>query len=52
MESFYIEDDWKFATNFQLSFGVRWDYQQSYSNDGTTYVKFNNFETTWRRALA
>jgi len=43
-ESFYAGDDWKFARNFQLSFGIRWDYQQSYSNDGGTYLKFNNFD--------
>ena len=44
MESFYAGDDWKFAKNFQLSFGIRWDYQQSYGNDNSTYLKFNNFD--------
>ncbi|HEY2963140.1 MAG TPA: TonB-dependent receptor [Pyrinomonadaceae bacterium] len=44
VESFYAGDDWKFARNFQLSFGIRWDYQQSYSNNGGTYLKFNNFD--------
>jgi outer membrane receptor protein involved in Fe transport len=44
VESFYVGDDWKFARNFQLSFGVRWDYQQSYSDGGVTYLKFNNFD--------
>jgi outer membrane receptor protein involved in Fe transport len=44
VESFYGGDDWKFAKNFQLSFGIRWDYQQSYSNNGGTYLKFNNFD--------
>ncbi len=44
VESFYVGDDWKFAKNFQLSFGVRWDYQQSYGNDNSTYLKFNNFD--------
>jgi outer membrane receptor protein involved in Fe transport len=44
VESFYVGDDWKFAKNFQLSFGVRWDYQQSYSDGGDTYLKFNNFD--------
>lgn len=44
VESFYVGDDWKFAKNFQLSFGVRWDYQQSYSDGGGTYLKFNNFD--------
>ncbi|HET6978065.1 MAG TPA: TonB-dependent receptor [Pyrinomonadaceae bacterium] len=44
VESFYVGDDWKFAKNFQLSFGVRWDYQQSYGNGNDTYLKFNNFD--------
>jgi outer membrane receptor protein involved in Fe transport len=44
VESFYAGDDWKFAKNFQLSFGIRWDYQQSYGNDNSTYLKFNNFD--------
>ena len=44
VESFYIGDDWKFARNFQLSFGLRWDYQQAYGNDNSTYLKFNNFD--------
>src|SRR5690349_14135557 len=43
-ESFYAGDDWKFAKNFQLSFGIRWDYQQAYSNNGASYLKFNNFD--------
>jgi Carboxypeptidase regulatory-like domain/TonB-dependent Receptor Plug Domain len=44
VESFYAGDDWKFAKNFQLSFGIRFDYQQSYGNDSSTYLKFNNFD--------
>src|SRR6185369_15386819 len=36
VESFYAGDDWKFAKNFQLSFGIRWDYQQSYGNGNDT----------------
>ncbi len=44
VESFYVGDDWKFAKNFQLSFGIRWDYQQAYSDGGETYLKFNNFD--------
>src|SRR4029078_13460634 len=44
VESFYVGDDWKFAKNFQLSFGIRWDYQQAYGNDSSTYLKFNNFD--------
>jgi len=44
VESFYVGDDWKFAKNFQLSYGIRWDYQQSYGNGNDTYLKFNNFD--------
>jgi outer membrane receptor protein involved in Fe transport len=42
-EAFYIQDDYKFARDWQFSIGARWDYEQAYSNDGTTYAKFNNF---------
>ena len=42
-EAFYIQDDYKFARNFQFNFGVRWDYEQAYNADGSTYIKFNNF---------
>ncbi len=44
VESFYVGDDWKFAKNWQASFGGRWDYQQSYNNKGQSYLKFNNFK--------
>jgi outer membrane receptor protein involved in Fe transport len=43
VESFYVGDDYKFAKNWQVSYGARWDYQQAYNNDGTSYIKFNNF---------
>jgi outer membrane receptor protein involved in Fe transport len=42
-EAFYIQDDYKFAPNWQLNIGARWDYQQAYAAGGGTYVKFNNF---------
>jgi outer membrane receptor protein involved in Fe transport len=42
-EAFYIQDDYKFARDFQFNIGVRWDYEQAYNADGGTYIKFNNF---------
>jgi hypothetical protein len=42
-ESFYIQDDFKISRNVQFNFGLRWDYQQAYGNDGT-YLKLNNFK--------
>ena len=33
-ESFYVSDDYKFAPNWQVSFGGRWDYQQAYGKPG------------------
>jgi hypothetical protein len=42
-EAFYIQDDYKFARNFQFNIGVRWDFEQAYNADGGTYIKFNNF---------
>jgi outer membrane receptor protein involved in Fe transport len=42
-EAFYIQDDYKFARNFQFNIGVRWDYEQAYNNGGASYIKFNNF---------
>jgi len=42
VEGFYVQDDWKLTPTFQLNFGVRWDYQQSYGTD-STYIKLNNW---------
>ena len=42
-EAFYVQDDYKFARDWQLSIGARWDYEQAYGNGGQSYVKFNNF---------
>ena len=43
VESLYVGDDWKFARNWQASFGGRWDYQQGYANGGASYITFNDF---------
>jgi outer membrane receptor protein involved in Fe transport len=42
-EAFYIQDDYKFARDWQFNIGVRWDYEQTYNADGGSYIKFNNF---------
>jgi outer membrane receptor protein involved in Fe transport len=42
-ESFYIQDDYKLTPNVQLNGGLRWDYQQSFGNEGVEYLKLNNF---------
>ncbi len=42
-EAFYIQDDYKFARDWQFNIGVRWDYEQAYNNGGVSYIKFNNF---------
>ena len=42
-EAFYVQDDYKFARDWQFSIGARWDYEQAYANGGTSYIKFNNF---------
>jgi len=42
-EAFYIQDDWKFANNWQFNIGARWDYEQASANGGASYIKFNNF---------
>jgi outer membrane receptor protein involved in Fe transport len=44
-ESFYIQDDWKVTKNLQLNLGLRWDYQQSYSAGGVSYLKLNDFKS-------
>ena len=35
-EAFYVQDDYKFARDFQFSIGARWDYEQAYNNDGAS----------------
>jgi len=42
-EAFYIQDDYKFARDWQFNIGARWDFEQAYNTDGASYIKFNNF---------
>jgi outer membrane receptor protein involved in Fe transport len=42
-EAFYVQDDYKFAKDFQFSIGARWDYEQAYAHGGGSYIKLNNF---------
>jgi outer membrane receptor protein involved in Fe transport len=42
-EAFYVQDDFKFARDWQFNIGARWDYEQAYNNGGESYIKFNNF---------
>ncbi|HEX8499929.1 MAG TPA: TonB-dependent receptor [Pyrinomonadaceae bacterium] len=43
VESFYVQEEFKATRNLQLIAGVRWDYQQAYGQDGTPYLKLNDF---------
>jgi len=43
MEAFYIQDDYKFAKNWQFNFGARWDYEQAIGRGGFSYLKLNNW---------
>jgi outer membrane receptor protein involved in Fe transport len=42
-EAFYVQDDYKFAPNWQFNIGARWDYEQAAANGGAAYIKLNNF---------
>ncbi|MEP6849422.1 MAG: TonB-dependent receptor [Acidobacteriota bacterium] len=42
VESWYVQDDYKVAKNFQFNVGVRWDFQQANGNEGS-YLKLNNW---------
>lgn len=42
-ESFYFQDDYKVTKYLQLNLGMRWDYQQAYSNGGMQYLALNSF---------
>jgi outer membrane receptor protein involved in Fe transport len=42
-QSFYFQDDWKATRNLQVNLGLRWDFQQAYSQGGETYLTLNDF---------
>jgi outer membrane receptor protein involved in Fe transport len=41
--SHYIQDEWRLGRDFQVNLGLRWDYQEGFSNGGGVYVKLNRF---------
>jgi outer membrane receptor protein involved in Fe transport len=42
-ESFYIQEDWKATRNLQVNLGLRWDFQQAYGLNSTTYLTLNDW---------
>jgi outer membrane receptor protein involved in Fe transport len=42
-EAFYVQDDWRLNSNWQVSFGARWDFGQASDKDGASYIKLNNW---------
>jgi len=43
VESFYAQDDFRLTRDFQLNFGLRWDFQQL-KDGNSTYLKLNSFK--------
>jgi outer membrane receptor protein involved in Fe transport len=42
VESFYVQDDFRFSRELQFNVGLRWDYQQLHDRN-STFLKLNNF---------
>jgi outer membrane receptor protein involved in Fe transport len=51
VEGFYVQEDFRVTNNFQINAGLRWDYQQAYSEGGATYLKLNNFKDNMQPRL-
>ena len=43
VESFYVQDDFRFTRDLQFNVGLRWDYQQL-QNGESTFLKLNSFK--------
>ena len=50
VESFYIQDDFRFTRNLQFNVGLRWDYQQLHDGE-STYLKLNSFKNNLQPRL-
>jgi hypothetical protein len=50
VESFYIQDDFRFRNNVQVNVGLRWDYQQLYAA-GSSYLKLDSFKNNLQPRL-
>jgi hypothetical protein len=50
VESFYVQDDFRFTRNLQFNVGVRWDYQQLYGGE-STYLKLDSFRNNLQPRL-
>jgi outer membrane receptor protein involved in Fe transport len=44
VESFYIQDGYKLASDVQLNLGLRWDLQQAYGQGNQLYLKLNSLK--------
>ena len=42
-ESGYMQDEWKITPTLLVIGGLRWDFQQGYSNNGGAYIKLDKF---------
>ncbi|HKQ75141.1 MAG TPA: TonB-dependent receptor [Blastocatellia bacterium] len=43
VQGFYLQDNFQITRNVLLNGGLRWDFQQSFGNEGP-YLKFNKFK--------